>query len=158
MSEPIVEQIAAALKTRIESVTVTNGYQETVSEVVRPSRASGEQAYVPQNNLVVILQDDPEEGDSPEGLKAWIQPFALMAFAQLSDQASTPADTVLNRFAADLEKAIRSDPTFGGLAYDAVIRPAFGWVGKNAFTGFEGITVNVDIYYRTLEDDPYAAG
>lgn len=158
MSEPIVEQIAAALKTRIEGVTVALGYMTDVVQVVRPPRASGEAAYVPKDRLVVILQDDPEEGESPEGLKDWIQPFALLAFAQVSDQATAAVDTTLNRFAADLEKAVRTDPTFGGLAYDAVIRPRYGWVGKNEFTGFEGVTVNVDIHYRTTEDDPYSAG
>jgi len=153
---PIVEQIAQALVARLETVSVAGGYETDVARVARPTKTGG---YPLEDRLVVLLQDDPAEDADLEGagsLKAWVQPFRILCFVLPSDTETTPVDTRINTLRADVEKAVRVDPTLGGLATDAVIRAPEGWTVRD--TAFEGVTVNVDVHYRTAEDDPYAQG
>jgi hypothetical protein len=156
--EPLVEQIAAALVAVLAAITVAAGYRTTVSGVVRPRRLEDHAAA---DSGIALMQDDPEEDGELEsgagGLKMWLQPFRIHCFLQISDADTTALDTRLNRFRSDVEKAIRANPTLGGLATDAIVRPPESWIFKPN-RSFEGVTVNVEIHYRTLENDPYTQG
>ena len=51
MATAIPELIASVLQTRLQQVTVANGYEVTVSEVVRPTRESDIQ---PKDNQIIF--------------------------------------------------------------------------------------------------------
>jgi hypothetical protein len=142
MTEPILEQIALALVDVLEDITEHGGYSVTVSEVVRPTRLED---YTPQHLAIALTQPDPDEDEDQEGagsLKMWIQPFQVHCFIQVSDKDETPIDTLANRFRADVEKAVRQDPTLGGLATDLRVRSPESWIFKSN-RSFEGVTVNI---------------
>jgi hypothetical protein len=162
MAEPINEQIARTLLARMVKVTTSNGYHQT-AEVERPAGTPG--SIKPRDLLAVLLQQDPDEDEenSVPGnplATAWTLPFEVSLFIRPSEDDTLPLDTRINRFVADMVKAIATDPsvnepwhTFGGLAYNARIRP---WQLFAASDGTcEGATFVVEVSYRTPENDPY---
>ena len=167
MPEPLVEQIAVAIEARLLTVTIANNYQVEVAGVLRPTQL-GIDAIAPRNLLAVMAQLDARLDESkahaldatPDGrpLIHWIQPWAIALFVQTSETSSTPADTLLNRFRASVEKALLVDPGWGAspttpLAYETRL------IGSDLFQltagGFVGASVIVEVSYRTLETDPY---
>ncbi len=170
MSEPIVEQIAAAVETRLLTVTIDNGYQVDVAGVLRPPQL-GLDSIAPQHLLAVMLQIDPhldEPKNQPHGLGPdigpplihWVQPWAIALFVQTSERATPPvaADTLINRFRASVERALMVDPGWGAtpttpLAYRSDLMPPI-YFGETA-GGFVGCSVILEVGYRTLETDPY---
>lgn len=160
MSEPIVENIAAALFTRLESVTEANGYQQTLS-AVRPKSTLGDIA--PTHLRAVLLQDDPSpasESDVPGApfAQAWWQPFVICIYVRPSDGDSIPIDTRINRVWADVVKAITAPTawhTFGAGAINARIDPPERFDHDDG--AHEGVMIVVSVLYRTSETDPYTA-
>lgn len=156
MSTPIVEQIAADIQVSVNGVTLLNGFNQDL-EAVRPTRVGFEDDSAPQDCRVVIIQEDPDEDEANSaegnvGMKAWIQPFALVAFVISSDTVTTPIDTRINQVRADIEKKLMEDPNRDGLAIDTRIRSS-GRFSEGP--GATGIVVMVDVLYRTPVDDPY---
>lgn len=150
MAYPIVEQISQAIKAKLETITSTS-----IVEVVRPTREGG---YTAQDSIVVLTQDDPtKDSESMNQVQiTWIQPYYVDYYAKPSDRSTTPIDTICNQARADIEKALMSDKTWGGLAMDTVIESPEGFVTPDG--AFEGVRVNVSVTYRTLETDPYSTG
>ncbi len=171
MPEPIVEQIAANIETALLTVTIANGYQVDIAGVVRPAQFALE-TVSPKNLLAVIMQTDAMIDDSkhlptvhnPDGrnLVHWIQPFAISLFIQTSEKADPiePADKLINRFRASAEKALMQDlgwaneatPTVP-LAYQSDV--VYAELFEPADGGFVGVTIVLEVRYRTFEDDPY---
>jgi len=148
MATPIIEQIAAAIKTALDAL-VTAG---SASKAERPLRSGMPSS--PQDKHLVLMQGDASEvEDGAIGHKTWMQPFAIDCFVRPSDSSTTPVDTAINTLRADVEKALRDDPTWGGLAIDTIIRDPEGFL---AGEGTEGVRVNADVHFRHLEDDPYS--
>ena len=148
---PILEQIAANVKTTIEGITAANGYQQDLRSVTRPVRNT-----IPDTRdlSVEITQGDAEPDiECPHMFVQWIQTFAITAFVVNSDTATAPIDTRINTLRADIEKCLRVDPSRGGLAIDTTIGPPLIYEEPGAFTG---IVIIALVRYRTLEDDPYS--
>ena len=153
MAYPIIEQIAQAIKTRLESVTVANSYETGVVEVVRPTRV-GE--YVPRDAIIVLTQDNPAKGDDNQNQlhSQWTQPFYADYHCKPSDRSTVPIETTINAARSDIEKAIMTDGTFGGLALYSIIQAPV----LDVFDDFATVTVVIDVVYRTLETNPYSTG
>lgn len=154
MATCILEQIAAALETVLKGITVANGYTLDVGPVVRRTRVEG---FAPEDRAIVLAQEDPEEDGEYEGggsFRGWVQPFSIYCFRQASEKDLADLDTRINAIRADVEKAVRADPTLGALATDTRVRVPDLWALKSA--AFEGVTVHVDVHYLTKEDDPYS--
>lgn len=150
MATCILEQIAQNLKARLDAL-VTAGL---ASASLRPRRSG-----VPQSlgdKVLVLFQDDPQEDtEGPVGRKQWVQPFAVVCCVKPSDASTAAVDTAVNDLRAQVEKKLREDPLCGGLAVDTRIRPPVAFLLGE---GEEGVIVNCDVIYRTLEDDPYTQG
>lgn len=158
MPEPISEQIAAKVKTRLELITTGNGYSLTASDVARPTRLGG---FKPDDFLVLVNQGDIERNDelSHPGnppATAWDMPFEIQAFLRTSEKSTVPVGTWKNRFWADIVKALNDDTawyTWDGLAINSVI----GTIEEitNTETGDSGVMVPLTVTFRTDETDPY---
>ena len=154
MAEPIVEQIAAKIKTALETITTANGYNQTVAEVVRPTRLGG---VKPENNLLVLQQGDPvrdDDANTPHMYLQWIQPFTVDCFIIPSDKSETAVETAINRIRADVEKVARANAQWDSLALDTRIGDPMHFPPDAG--AFDGVRVVLEVLYRTLEDDPYA--
>lgn len=161
MTDPIVEQIAKAMKVRLESVTAANGYRTTVLDVVRPSRIDH---VSPRPFRVVVVQDDADEnteldyqGDPPAA--AYDQPFVISMFIIPTETVATPPavtaalEDTINVALADLHKAVMSERQWGGLAVDSRVTDPGHWEISADGYALAGIVVRVT--YRVDEDDPY---
>lgn len=156
---PIVERIAQALVTILAAIKPST-YQMTVVRVDRPGLL---ESYSPVAGGVALTQEDPDEdGDteSASGLKQWIQQFHIHCFLPAPSAGdTTPLDQTANIFRADVEKAVvvaaRGDATLSALITDLHIRPPDSgiFIPNRAF---QAVSVNVDIHYRTRENDPYS--
>jgi len=153
MSLAIVEQISAAIETRLETITTDNGYSLSVSEVVRPTRIGG---VSPKDKQIVLRQGNwkpPGEQESASNSTTKVQIYYVTCWVRSSDKATTAVDTEINQLAADVEKALMSDDTFGGLA---IMSDLTGGIALESDDGqCEGITLLLEVQYRCRWGDPY---
>jgi len=157
MAYPIIEQVARAIKTQLETITEDNGYENDVHSVIRPRRTS--ENVSTQNLDIVMLQGDMEPdpdqhvAGNPPGL-GWNVPFSLDLIIRQAESSILPTDEVINVFVADVQKAIMQDTSFGSLAQDTRLGTV-EFAGD--VSGFEGATVWIEVLIRVKEDDPFTA-
>lgn len=159
--DPVIERIAQELARRVALVKTSAGYQQTLS-VVRP--AGTDRDVAPLNNRAVIYQNDPdpdEEHSAPGNppLVAFRQLFLVFVYIRPSEAVTVAIDTLINRAAADVVKAVRNTDnwhTFAGNAFNARIWPTSQFEHEDG--EHDGIVVPFEVWYRHREDDPYTAG
>ena len=156
MADPltIVEQIARAIQTALEAVTIANGYTVNVAEVVRPRRSG--MGYTPKDLGIVLLQGPRERASEYDAIRpptiGWRQTFGLDLLRRINEDDTTPIDTGLNEFEGQAVKALMADPTWGGLAVKTEMgEPDYPAPGESV----EGLTLTVMVDYRVAEADPY---
>lgn len=164
MSLPVVERIARVLISRIESVTLDNGYNQDVGEVIRPKR---DDDGTPDSYKVVVNQLDRTEEQRLSGNPVAIeykQPFQLLLYVRPSDHEDIEIDALINLFESDVMKAI-TDPYVdwhnfadeeGATAVNAEFdaeEPSRRFEANDGT--HEGVTLLLNVYYRVPENDPY---
>jgi hypothetical protein len=158
MSLTVLESIAVALVTRLEGMVNSSTYETSVSSVIRPTRNGGE--YNIEDLQIVVRQGSEEivdelsyPGNPPSICKR--QVFNLRCHVLPSELESTPIDTTINTFQADVIKCITTPANwyqFGSLAIDTKLL-AVELVNEDG--GIGGFNLPVEITYRHSEDDPY---
>lgn len=158
MADPIIEQVAAAVKTAVETVTTANGYTYTICEVTRETKAG----WNPRHLSALVSQDFTEETFYEAGngtLLTYPVVFSVIVAVMPPDDDQTSLDRYLNFLMADITKAVtenwdvKTPGTIGGLVYTwSVLAPI-------KFTpdagGFDGIACNFIARIRVEETDPY---
>jgi len=147
MAHCIQEQIVAWVKTKLAEL-VSAG---TLIAVERPVR-DGLPSNV-RHGLLALYQDDPAEIEATHGAAYWNLPLACLLFAKPADGSTTAVDTTLNDLRAHVEKKLMEDTTCGGLAHLVTIRAPEHFA--HARGDWEGVIVNVEIQFGTLESDPF---
>lgn len=109
-----------------------------------------------------MSQGSPErlsDEDTPLQHIGWNQPFFIDAYVVQADDSTTAIDAAVNSLRADIEKAVMQDPyrQVSGTRYavDTYIRDPQRFVTDNGAA--EGITIQIDVHYRTLYTNPYTA-
>lgn len=103
------EQIIDALVTRLKEIKEVNGYNYTVRQVLRRPVMVDEMDEVDFPFIVVYgAEEERERGASYVDEANWRVRLALCVFADPGDQG-----TVLNRFIADIERALDQDNKTG---------------------------------------------
>lgn len=148
MTEPIVEQIASALETRLRTISQANGYWDDLADVTRPRR----QTITPRHRQIIILQSARTPEDGPCGHDQWTQPFQLHLVVRPPDNDNAPVDTHVNRLLADVDKALHAQPDWATLAIQWTLS---GPDPLPEDLGLDGTTLTVNVSYRTLHGDPY---
>lgn len=157
MSTPIIEQIAVLMKAAIEKVSIANGDNVTVSEVRRPV-LMGIPADV--KHWGVVMQQLDEDQDSAGGVSGnppgvdKIQEFSLDLVLRITEDDTTPFDTLANLFDADVTKAVMADVQWEELASDTVMLPSV-FIRDEDGT-FSGKTLFVAVHYSIAENNPYS--
>ncbi len=148
MATCVQETIMAWLATKLDEL-VTSG---DLAAVTRPTR--GGLAVRPQHLLGALYQDDPEEIEASQGAKYWNMPCAVDLYVRPADGSTAAVDTTINNLRATVEKKLMADYTCGGNAHLLTIRAPQGFIEGE---GFEGVRVNFDVEFGTLETDPFTA-
>ena len=122
MATPIPELIAAVLQTRLQQVTIANGYETNVSLVVRPAPTSD---IMPADNQIIISNGDLARlkemdcGGNPPAY-AYQQSYSINAVLRPSEKSSTPAATLQNKITADIVKAITAGAAWWQMGGNAI--------------------------------------
>lgn len=157
MADPIIEQLAAAVVDEVNNVTEANGYNVTLSGVVRDTR----KGHSPRHLLAVIRQDYDEEAGFEQGNPVIVTipvVWLVNVYVTPSDHDTTAIDRLLNFVWADVTKAITANWNNGTSPIDTL---AYGWsvMAPQAFEAGDGSYQGITCRYRSLvrvnENDPY---
>jgi hypothetical protein len=153
MATAIVELIAQNIATALATVTVANGYANTL--IVERRKPAGNAPV--RDGLAVLFQGDPEAGSGqPLQRREWRQPFHVLLCATQADSESGNIDARLNSLRADVEKVLLAAPNRGGYAVDTELQPPH--FATNTHGDVEAVVVTVEVTYRTAWNDPYTQG
>lgn len=164
MSLPVDERIARVIKERIEGVTVANGYNVDVVEVVRPLKDDDGTI----DDYKVILRQLDKSVDlvlsgNPVANQYKLQ-YGIILALNPSDTDDTPIDALTNVFEADVIKAITTPYATwhnfadddGSTAVNAEFDPEQPTRRIETQEGVQvGTELFLNVYYRTPENDPY---
>lgn len=151
MADPISEQIAANVLTRMKNITKANGYEQDLHPV-RANRQLGNQ--VVDGRAIITEADNDIVGNPPQTMHQRSKVFSVDAYAVLSESDDRAYDTVLNKMEADIEKEIFTDTGWSDLAVDTELRGSQRFEEVNG--DYVGVTVFFAVQYRTLDHDPYS--
>jgi hypothetical protein len=158
MADTIIDQIVDDLKATLLTVTTGNGYETTVESVYEPLTIQG-YTKPPMKSLQVQLTmmdgvRNPEiDLQSNPPRVGWNQNIDMNLIYRPSDSNTTPIRVTLNKFWADVIKAMYIDYTRGGLALNQEISNP-EWM-LNQEDGFIAIACILTIQYRHKENNPY---
>ena len=160
MATPIVEQISVKIRNRLLAITTGNGYETTVSSVVRPRRI---EETSPADNQLWLTQEDITKNEdlSTHGnppTQGWNVVFRIAGILKPAESLSTAADTLRNIFWGDVVGAITT-PTTGdwaqwdGLAYNSTISGVEPYTAPDGESS--GFSVMITVMFQTPENDPF---
>ena len=158
MADPIIEKLALQVLSEVSNVTEANGYNITLSDVVRETRIG----HNPRHLLAVIRQDYEDEAGIEQGNPAIITipvVWLVTVYVLNSDRDQTAIDRLMNIACADVTKAVTANwnvktaDTIGGLAYNWEL------LSPQAFESGDGAYNMIVCRYRSMvrvnENDPY---
>ena len=166
MSIPVPERLANELVTRLEEITVANGYPFDVTEVVRSNRDGDTFRYTHQSiRLDQGSTDRVEELDCPGNPPAlcWSQPFDVRCFTRNSNKAEDQQDpevemphaTNSNEMVAAAIQAITDASqwhTMNNVSFDARLGSVEPFAADDG--EYNGHSVMVTFLYRVDENNP----
>lgn len=150
MPNAIIETFAAALKTRLETITTGNGYNYTAAVIRRTARAPE-----PGHLQVRITQGERERVEGAECHTAYVQPFTLALIVMPGDADTTALDTYVNNLAADVEKCLLSADTWWTSITGVANVEVEGPIPFDEDEGYDGCEFTVLCHYRHVRGNPY---
>lgn len=149
MAEPVVEQIMAAVKTRM-AAAFSNAYRSTRIATWQPKDlvVHVHQGTLSPNAELSCPGNPPAQAYDLEAIVAGI--------TKPSDASQVAIDTFKNRMGADIIVAATNASLWhqwGGLAINTTIGTVEEYVEETG--GFQGVMVRFQITFRTDENDPY---
>jgi len=150
MNTPITEYIAEDIKTAINAITVTKGFNQTLT--AQRKRWVDFDSETPEDGKVLIMQKEDEPLQNPVGYVAWSQKFLLLAIVtETGLSESESIELKRSRVRDDIRKKLVEDTTRGGYAIDTINGPATPLDGSR----ITAIEIEINVQYRTLFEDPY---
>ena len=148
MTEPVVEQIVANVRTRI-------------ADAFTAYRSTRTANWQPKDQVVNVYQEDaiPNAELSCPGNPpsiAYDLPVIIAGIVKPSDKETSSIDTFRNRMGADIIKAATTGNlwhTWGGLAINTTLGSIEPYSDETGGVG--GVMVRMLITYRVSENDPY---
>jgi hypothetical protein len=147
MPTPIIEQIAAEIKTTLDGLATSGGNLDAI----RPSKVDLLSGW--GDLTCLVNQAEAARLDGATMTAAWMQSFLLVAIVIDSDKVDTSIDTRLNTVRADIEKQLMVDLTRGGLAKNTTVEEATPFEGEPGEA--TGIAIKITVHYATADNDPY---
>lgn len=157
MAVAISEQILDKVRQRLVGIKVANGYELTVSEVIRPTRLGG---FRPKHLQLVVTLGGIDRNDAlsvPGNPPATAHEMTVDIAGLLmpTEQSGDKIDALRATFAADVIKAVATPQAswhnWDGLAIDTLI----GSVADETTEESSGFSLPLTITFRTTENNPY---
>ncbi len=144
MSQTIRSQILAKMKDRLEAISEATGYNFTLAKVRRFAGNILNETQFP----VVLIDEDEEAYDANElsTYRQFIKRRLNVKLTALIERVGDDGERA-QKLLADLEKAITSDATFGGVALDVILRSNDIQVARER-TDLLGIEIELIVFYR----------
>jgi hypothetical protein len=154
MSDSVREKILENIRTTIATVTIANGYVNTLASVQRWKQIGNSCKDIP---CVVIVEDSENKKPVPNPNFSCILPVDILIYTRQEESDTRSTGTLLNSLLADVEKVLMVDVTRGGYAHDTNI------TGNDPFPTVPGepaagIILNIEIEYQHTQTDPTVAG
>ncbi len=158
MATSIPELIAAVLQTRLQQITVANGYEVTVSEVVRPTAVSDAQPKDKQIilSLAELTRTNELDCQGNPPAYAWTQSYNINAVLRPSEKSLTPSATLQNTFMADMTKAITAGAAWwqmGGNALNTLFASSNTYDAPDGSSA--GVRIVLQVVFRAAANNPY---
>lgn len=150
--DSIKEKILKNIKTTLETITTTNGYDNTIASVQR--HQIGGQDTVSTPYIIVVQGDETtvKEGPDPYVTKRMEIHFDVIT-RQDTDTDNRNADEVMNSIEADIEKSMQLDSSRGGNAFDTGTLEVIPLAVEEGSVDINAI-MSLNIEYRQRRDDP----
>ncbi len=144
---PIKELIAQNLLDVLNGVKSKAGFLTDLS-----AEAADELSNVPGDSSCVLHETDARLEENPSlGHDGYYQPYIVRAWGVESQDAGDTPEKRLSIVSADIIRAIMLDPHRGGKAHNSFIRGVKSYPQNSP----PAVDVNVEVFYRTLKNDPY---
>lgn len=148
MSEPVVERIMAAVKTRMSAFTTAHRSTRIATWQPKDLVVHVHQGGISPNAALSCPGNPPAQAYDLEAIVAGI--------VKPSDESTVAVDTYKNRLGADIIEAATDANlwhTWGGLAINTTIGQIEDYTEETG--GVSGVMVRFTITYRTDENNPY---
>ena len=155
---PVIELIARELHSRLSAMIGNPNYQTSVQSVERATRTNNP---TPEHLQVTIgmgeeqvIEELSHPGNPPA--IARVQTFNIRCHVLSDENSTVPITTDVTMFVADVMKAICVPQTTWHTFDNNAIDASFG--AREFFQadgGLDGAIVNLDVLYRTSENDSY---
>lgn len=153
MSTPRVELIMQNIATTLATVTTANGYNQDLT-VTRPTMAGAKVSQATDSAQLTLNEVAPNES-SPDGKQDWDADVSVLCKKVIADSSTDNIDSLLQTIASDVIKVLCVDRSRNSLAIRTYIDGATH--NRDAAGASESITVNVRVWYRTDDDNPFSA-
>ena len=163
MADTVIERIAIEIITRLETITIANGYLFTVTDVVRPDRLGT--SFTPDNYLIVVTKKDSAYNDelthpgNPPAI-AFDTTFEIACMVRESDKEESSIATTTNTVMAAAMKSIVTGATDPIVWYQMAGNSInCNWGDISPFSQSDGShaggTISLIVTHRQSENDPY---
>lgn len=155
MADPIREKILKNIKTSLEQIRISNGYQTDITNIQRWEQGGNDLRDTP---VIVIYPDEEDKEDENAWPKVKCTLPVLLIFWWRHDKRifEVSSDEMLSKFLADIEKSIfvNNGHLRGGFAITTRNR---GNTPLEAAEGqpFCGFVVRLEVEYEHDLTDPY---
>jgi len=146
------EYILQNIKTVLETITVANGYTNTITTVQRWTQKGNVFQAIP---AIVINAGQEEKQQTPNPQATCKLTVFLDVWHRQDDTDTTPSDQVISSLIADVEKAIMADYTRGGYAEDTRVLNNVPFETVDGMPSF-GVQIELEITYKHALGDPSA--
>ena len=158
MATAIPELIAQVIQTRLQQIKTANGYETTVSEVVRPTRDDKSQ---PKDNQIFLTTGEDSrateydcQGNPP--VFAYRQEYEINVVLRPSDKVTTPASALQSTATSDVLKAITAYTAWWQMDGNAIQTDFNSMQMYNPNDGNStGVRIGLTVIYRTESTNPY---
>lgn len=141
MADSIAQQIMNAIGTRLQGITIANGYNTNAGNNVFADRVTP----LIETELPGLIYRDPEEDE--EALTMGYHQMTLKVEIEAVTYGAIAPKDVRNKLIADVKKAVRTDLTWGGLALDTRITGRSLQIEQKDHL-IAGATIRLEIDYR----------
>ena len=151
MADSIKRQILDAIDTRFKAILVANGYETNAGQNVFYWRTQ----MVPENKLPAIVYRGTTNRSEVGAGALYENTLTVEIDGFVSASTDLEADTLLDKLRADIEKAIKVDDMWGGLALTTEkISDEPTLDRKEKVFGWTAIVIEIE--YRTTRWDAYS--